>query len=339
MKAEDIKLRFVPGTFKLSKIEDEVYFSKKYKNYISNSRFGLLDPAKDGSPEKFFKGFEDQGFKEFFQLGSAVHMLSLQSEYFALAPDLGKPSAKLGAMADELYTTFTERPIMMEDIIRASNKIDYYRGKIDDKICNNIIQKCTPYWKNRLNYEGEEGKEMIYLGGYARNVVLGCVDALQNNNMIYNLLHPVYFNEQPIVENEQAITVDMEATMPEGQKYVFHIKSKLDNYVIDFDTATITVNDIKTIGRGVENFHDNFINFNYYRELGMYCGLLKLVAKEEYDINGFDIKSNCLIVSTRQPFNTGVYHVTREDLAKGWKEFLFYMKKVAYYYYKGYRWN
>ena len=101
----------------------------------------------------------------------------------------------------------------------------------------------------------------------------------------------------------------------------------------------MTVNDIKTIGRGVENFHDNFINFNYYRELGMYCGLLKLVAKEEYDINGFDIKSNCLIVSTRQPFNTGVYHVTREDLAKGWKEFLFYMKKVAYYYYKGYRWN
>ena len=68
MKAEDIKLRFIPRTFKLSKIEDEVYFSKKYKNYISNSRFGLLDPAKDGSPEKFFKGFEDQGFKEFFEL-------------------------------------------------------------------------------------------------------------------------------------------------------------------------------------------------------------------------------------------------------------------------------
>lgn len=69
MKADDIKLRFVPGTFKLSKIEDEEYFSKKYKNYISNSRFNLLDSEKDGSPEQFFKGFEDQGFKSFFQLG------------------------------------------------------------------------------------------------------------------------------------------------------------------------------------------------------------------------------------------------------------------------------
>jgi len=69
MKAEDIKLRLIPGTFKLSKIEDKVYFSEKYKNYISNSRLGLLDPAKEGSPEKFFKGFTDQGFKGCFQLG------------------------------------------------------------------------------------------------------------------------------------------------------------------------------------------------------------------------------------------------------------------------------
>lgn len=339
MKADDIKLRFVPGTFKLSKIEDEEYFSKKYKNYISNSRFNLLDPEKNGSPEQFFKGFEDQGFKNFFLLGSAVHELTLQPEYFAMAPDLGKPSEKLGAMADELLNTFLERPIMMEDIIRASNKVDYYKGKIDNKICTNVIQKCTPYWKNRLNYIGEEGKTMIHLGGSARNTVLCCVEALKNNNMIYNLLHPIYFNEKPIIENEQAITVDMEAEMPDGQKFIFHIKSKLDNYVIDYDTATITVNDVKTIGRGVECFHDNFINFNYYRELGMYCGLLKLVAKEEYDINGFDIKSNCLIVSTRSPYNTGVYHVTREELSKGWREFLLYMKKVAYYYYKGYRWN
>ena len=42
-------------TLYLQKISDEVYFSKKYANHISNSRLGLINPEQGGDPKKFFQ--------------------------------------------------------------------------------------------------------------------------------------------------------------------------------------------------------------------------------------------------------------------------------------------
>ena len=54
----------------------------------------------------------------------------MQPEFFELADDLGKPTAKLGAVADVLYPTFLEKEITINDVINASNKIEYYKDKI-----------------------------------------------------------------------------------------------------------------------------------------------------------------------------------------------------------------
>lgn len=45
-------------TLRLEKIDDEIYFSKQYSNYISNSRLSLINPKQDGNPIKFFEGFK-----------------------------------------------------------------------------------------------------------------------------------------------------------------------------------------------------------------------------------------------------------------------------------------
>ena len=108
MKFNEIKLTPLLDTLRLQKISDEVYFSEKYSGYVSNSRLGLLNPKQDGSPEKFFAGFKPVGYAPALILGSSVHELTLQPDLFELAPDLGKPTAKMGAMADELYSVFLE---------------------------------------------------------------------------------------------------------------------------------------------------------------------------------------------------------------------------------------
>lgn len=51
----DIKLTPLLNTLELKKIPDSIYFSDEYKNYISNSRLGLM---KSGGPEAFFEGFK-----------------------------------------------------------------------------------------------------------------------------------------------------------------------------------------------------------------------------------------------------------------------------------------
>lgn len=202
---------------------------------------------------------------------SAVHELTLQPEFFELADDLGKPTAKLGAVADVLYPTFLEKEITINDVIRASNKIEYYKDKISIDKFREIVTKCTPYWESRQKQEFDlTAKERIYLDHKTREIVKSCVEALSNNKNIQDLLHPKGVLIDPISENEQAILLDVEAECPNGKKFIIRLKSKIDNYTIDTETNTIIVNDVKTIGKIVSEIDSNIVKFHYSREFARF---------------------------------------------------------------------
>lgn len=57
MKLSEIKITPILESLKLEKIDDEIYFSKQYDNYISNSRLGILK-ANLPDPTKFFEGLQ-----------------------------------------------------------------------------------------------------------------------------------------------------------------------------------------------------------------------------------------------------------------------------------------
>lgn len=94
-----------------------------------------------------------------------------------------------------------------------------------------------------------QDKEIIYLDNKSLEIVKSCVAALNSNKQVQKLLHPEGITKTPISENEQAILLDVEATCPNGKKFILHLKSKLDNYTIDMETNTIVVNDIKLLVR------------------------------------------------------------------------------------------
>lgn len=327
MKLSEIKLTPLLDTIRLQKISDETYFSKKYNHYISNSRLGLLNPLQEGSPDKFFKGFKDSGYSSAFELGSAIHELTLQNDLFELAPDLNKPTAKLGAMADELFKVW--KGITYDDVIKASNKVNYYKDKMTDDKCRYVIESCKPYWESREKF-AESDKEFIWLDAKSRETVISCVDSLMQNTYVQNLLHPKGILEDPISENEQAILLDVEAEMPTGEKTVLHLKSKLDNYTIDKETNLITINDVKSIGKILPEFENNIVKFHYHRELGMYTYLLKLCAAKFYGLDNPEIKANYLVVSTVPSYYTKVRPMTMLELANGFKEFVSLLKYTTY---------
>ena len=331
MKLSDIKLRPLLDTLRLEKIDDAVYFSEKYSGYVSNSRLGLLNPRQDGSPEKFFAGFKPIGYAPALEMGSAVHELILQPELFELAEDIGKPTAKMGAMADVLYPVFLEGDVTINDVIKASNKVEYYKDKITVERFREVITKCTPYWKARQAEEFDiSSKERIYLDTKTRETVKSCVEALENNKSIQNLLHPMGLMEDPISENEQAILLDVEAECPNGKKFIIRLKSKVDNYTIDKETNTITVNDVKTIGKVVSEIDNNIKKFHYSREFAMYIYLLKECAKKYYGMENPKIKANYLVVSTIPNFYSKVRPVPYREIKEGFHEFKTLLKYVAY---------
>jgi len=331
MELKDIKLTPLLETLRLEKISDKVYFSEKYSNYVSNSRLGLINPRQDGTPEKFFAGFSNT-YSSSLEIGSAVHELVLQPESFELSEDVGKPTAKLGMMADELYPTFINRDVTKEDVIKASDKVNYYKGKIDSNRFSEVVNSCKNYWNSRRNRELDlsQDKEIIYMDNKSIEIVKSCVEALNKNTKAQDLLHPKGLLETPISENEQAILLDVKAECPNGKEFILHLKSKLDNYTIDLENNVITVNDIKTIGKVVSEIDNNIKRFHYSREFAMYIYLLKLCAEKFYNLDNPKIRANYLVVSTIPNFYSKVRPVTYSEIREGFHEFRTLLKYVAY---------
>ena len=330
MQLSEIKLTPLLDTLQLVKISDAEYFSPKYGEYISNSRLGLLNPRQGGSPESFFTGFKDEGFISSLVIGSAVHELVLQNESFELAPALGKPTAKMGAMADELYPVWLKHPIRTSDITEASNKINYYKGKLTPDRIKQVNEQCIPYWKARKKLVSNSNKELIYLDDKSRDTVYNCVEALTNNPQVQELLHPSGLIDAPISLNENALLLDVQAECPNGKTFIMHLKAKLDNFTIDLESDTIVVNDVKTIGKVVSEIDSNISKYHYSRELAMYLFLLRLYVIKEYGIENPTMKANYLVVSTVPQYYTKVRAMTKKECYEGLHEFRTLLRYAAY---------
>ena len=335
---ERIQITPLLDTLRLEKISDSEYFSDHYKNYISNSRLSLINPTQGGSREKFFKGFQPI-YSSSLDLGSTVHQMCLQSEYFTICNEVNKPTAKVGVIADKHYPNFNGEIPSKEDICKIATEIDYYHGILSDKQYQTVIDKCMPYWASRHDFEQSYTgvEEVIYLDPKTRETASACITALNNNKSVQKILHPDGLIETPISENEQAILLDVEVKIPESSKtFVLRLKSKLDNYTIDKESNTICVNDIKTLGRILSEFSTNVDRYRYNRELSMYSFLLGLCAKKFYNMDSPKVKGNYLVVSTIPQYYSKVVPMTKKDFLEGWNEFKTLLRMVAQAVYEEY---
>jgi hypothetical protein len=269
--------------------------------------------------------------------GSAVHELVLQPESFFLVDTVDRPTAKVGFIADIVYRKDGHMP-SDEAIIEAATEVDYYGGKLTENKMDKLKTSMINYLRNRAlfehKYDGD--KTPIYLDVKSRDKLNSCLDALKNNSKIQELLHPTGILEDPISCNEKTILLDVEVKVDDNEPFILRLKSKLDNYTIDKENNVITVNDVKTTGKLVNEFDNAVLNFHYYRELGMYTYLLSLCAKKFYGMENPTIKGNFLVVSTIPNYYTKVVPITKKFLMKGFNEFSSLLKLVAKYKSEGY---
>lgn len=340
---DDITITPIMESLKLQKIDDSVYFSKEFNGYISNSRLSLLNPEQDNDPKAFFEGLSKHNkYSDALVFGSAVHELVLQPDLFELSYTVNRPTAKLGFMADDLYELYLNDLIDSESVVEASNRIGYYKDKMNPDRIKYVIDSCTSYWEDRDQYERHEKKSdktTIYLDSKSRERVLSCVNAVENNKAMQGILHPKGLLSAPISENEQAILMDVLISVPKYDPFIFKIKAKLDNYVVDTETNSIVVNDLKTIGKVVSEFNNNFMKFHYHRELALYSWLMSLIARKYYNMPNCRVMSNCLVVSTIPNYYTKIYTLNKSDFTRGWNEFKFLLRLAAQYYCMGYRFS
>ena len=326
---EQIKITPLLDTLHLEDISDDEYFSEKYSNYISNSRLGKL--LTEGA-ESFFAGFKPQEYNPSFFFGSLLHQQYLQSESYEVIEGVFTPTAKARLMALELYNAKGTTPTD-DEIKIASYKIGYYKDKLTESRITELKNKCNDFWRDRYIYENnnpikEGDKERVYIDEKSYNLLKCCLNSINNNKDFNKLIHPEGITEVPYSANEQTILLDVQIEIPEYEPKIFKLKSKLDNFTIDSEENTITVNDLKTTSRLAKEFDPEF--FHYQRELGMYSYLLKLCAKKFYNLDKPTIKGNFLVVSVIPDYNSLVYPMTPKLFKKGFEEFKYLLKVVAY---------
>lgn len=234
-------------------------------------------------------------------------------------------------MADELYPTIRKfEKLEDEDVIQASNKIVYYKDKMDKVKIDNVLEKCAEYWSGRANYEEFSNTPgPIYLDASSRTKLNECLNSVKRNKQIQALLHPKDFFEEPIVMNEATLVMDVKVTI-DNNSIILKLKSKIDNFTFDRNSLSLTLNDLKTTGHYLTKFEESFKQYRYYRQMGMYSWMLTQYIRKEYSKIPITNRANMLVVSTVPQYYSGVYKVKNSDIRDGFKEFIKLLKMVAY---------
>lgn len=322
-------------------LSDEEYFSEKYSNYISNSRLRWIDPERGGQP-KLYKN-PPKFSSAALSIGSSVHQLLLQPDEFEIAPKMGKPTAKLGALLDKVYELRREGKSIYESIKTASTIVEYYINTIDSKI-SYILKNGLNYYLKRLEFEKTKVcKEQIYLSSTDYDTVTGCVNACHINKSISNKLHPItLFGQSLPTFNEDALFIEFLITYKD--KYVrLPFKLKVDNWTLDSYNKVITLNDLKTTGHPVANFMNaggSFEKFSYDIQMAVYSRILWLYCQKYYGVTKYQdwsLDTNMLVVQTFPPYYTRSFSVPKSSLKVGWEKFEKLLKQVAYYEIFGYK--
>ena len=326
---KQIKITPLLDTLKLEDIDDDTYFKQYSKEYISNSRLGVL--KKDGV-KAFFEGIP-QVYNPSFETGTLIHENVLEPDKYEVIEEVFKPTAKAGLMADALYKA--DGTIPTDDEIKSmSYKIGYYKDKLTSNRLKEFREKAEPYWRDRFLYETnnpfkEGDKKRIYTDERNFSLLTSCLKTLNENSDIQRLLHPMGIVDTPITGNEKTILLDIQMEVPGIESRIYKLKAKLDNFSIDTEENIITVNDLKTTSRPAVQFDPVF--FSYQREIAFYSYLLKQVAKKYYNIDKPTIKGNFLVVSTVPDYNTLVYPMTPKLFKSGITEVQYLLRCVAYF--------
>ena len=358
MNLDNYKVEFLIETVEAKELSDAEYFSNDYKQYSSNSKLKLINPDEGGSPQKYKDGIKSE-YNASFEFGTAVHQLILQPEEFILSEYPFKPSAKLGLFVDAVIKYRAKGLSIKESMLKASEKANYYHGKLSPKIIKTAIQKGLRYYYDSVFNDihlDEFGREVIILNEKLQRDVKECINAVNNNVKIRNLLKRQNFTDTIKYFREQALFIDIAVTLPSGDLIIVPFKLKFDSYSIDPEIKQVSLDDLKTTGKPVSYFMGNFIptldesgdktgeqwvngsfqTYHYYRQMAVYMIVLQAYCKAVLGLDGYTYQSNMMVVESTPEFKSEAYAVSQSYIKQGLTEFKELICRVAWHEHNGY---
>lgn len=318
---------------------DSEYFA--LKGYTSISRLKLLDPRKEGSPQKYIDGF-DFGYNESLILGTSVHVSILQPDEFELSDYEGKPSGKLGFFIEKVCQNRKSGMKIVDSIEKASRDADYYSGKLSAKRLRDAMSKGLDYYLrlSRGEFDSKNGKEIFVLSKRLLDSAHECINSIKRSTPIQRILTQNLFEPKEFY-NEIALFSDIEVTLPDGTSTVIKFKGKLDSVVWDPEQRILYLNDVKTTSKSIDYFMDSvydgkvyegvFSHHSYYMQLAAYSILLQKYFQEVLHINDYTLQANIFAVETVGEYRSDSFRVNNSYIDFGIQEFKQLICRLAWH--------
>ena len=153
----------------------------------------------------------------------------------------------------------------------------------------------------------------------------GCkvaVEILKKNSNVRALLQLDRDEEDKSIEAYNELFVKAEAdNLPFG----FH--GVLDNVVVDHNSKTIFINDLKTLGKSIQDFPDSVEYYRYWVQAVIYV----LLAKEKFSItDDWNVQVTFIVIDKYNQVYP--YQVSSETLAKWSESFEDIVQKIKWHY-------
>jgi hypothetical protein len=153
----------------------------------------------------------------------------------------------------------------------------------------------------------------------------GCkvsVEVLKNNSNVRALLQLDRDVEDKSIEAYNELFVKAEVdNLPFG----FH--GVLDNVVVDYNSKTIFINDLKTLGKSIQDFPDSVEYYRYWIQAIIYV----LLAKEKFSItDDWNVQVTFIVIDKYNQVYP--YQVSSETLAKWSESFDDIVQKIKWHY-------
>ena len=137
------------------------------------------------------------------------------------------PPGKLGLVIDQIKFFRKQGFSIIDSINHASNIVHYYENSLTPKRIKKIIFEGLNYYINSEKYYHNE--YALIPTKKDRNIVIDCVNNINNNRQIQNLLNPIdVWGDEILSYNEDAFFINFIATH-EDKSCILKFKMKADN--------------------------------------------------------------------------------------------------------------
>ena len=258
--------------------------------------------------------------------GKLIHYLMLDSALFSdkfIIASGNLPTDSVKTVVDIVYEVIDKSEDLplssYSDVILVTLKqINLYQKFVDDKKPDKDgIQKTADQKRLEkvLTQDATEYFEFLKVKGTKdiidQNTLDKCTqaaDILKSNSKIRQLLalDEVHDGKTMGIYNELAIDGPLE-------DFPFGIKGIIDNMVVDVARKTVTINDLKTSNKSLNEFHESVDYWNYWMQAAMYKKLAKIFLKDVLD-DSWVIQFNFIVIDKyNQSYAFRVTNVTMDE--------------------------